>query len=117
MVRAARQKVELNKPIAVGFCILELSKLAMYEFYYGYLKTKYQNQCSLLFTDTDSFCCEIQTTDIYQDMSESMDLFDTSNFDTDHAILDTQSPRSWKDEERNRLNHTTRVCRTQSKNV
>jgi len=30
MVRAARQKVLLNKPIAVGFCILELSKLTMY---------------------------------------------------------------------------------------
>jgi len=34
MVRAARQKVTLNKPIAVGFCILELSKLIMYKFYY-----------------------------------------------------------------------------------
>jgi len=28
MVRAAKQKVTLNKPIAVGFCILELSKLS-----------------------------------------------------------------------------------------
>ena len=33
MVRAARQKILLNKPIAVGFCILELSKLVMYRFY------------------------------------------------------------------------------------
>jgi len=86
MVRAARQKVTLNKPIAVGFCILELSKLVMYGFYYDYLKTKYQNRCLLLFTDTDSLCCEIQTADIYRDMSESMDLFDTSNFDEDHAL-------------------------------
>jgi len=29
MVRAERQKVILNKSIAVGFCILELSKLVM----------------------------------------------------------------------------------------
>ena len=34
MVRGARQKVKLTKPIAVGFSILELSKLTMYEFYY-----------------------------------------------------------------------------------
>jgi len=27
MVRPARQKVQLNKPIAVGFSILELSKI------------------------------------------------------------------------------------------
>ena len=93
MVRAARQKVTLNKPIAVGFCILELSKLAMYEFYYDYLKTKYQNRCSLLFTDTDSLCCEIQTVDIYQDMSESMELLDTSNFDKDHTLYSTHNHR------------------------
>ena len=41
LVRAARQKVTLNKPIAVGFSILELSKLLMYTFYYDHLKAKY----------------------------------------------------------------------------
>jgi len=40
MVRAARTKIKLNKPIAVGFVILEISKFIMYEFYYGYLKTQ-----------------------------------------------------------------------------
>ena len=53
MVRAARQNVTLNKLIAVGFCILELSKLIMYKFYYDYLKPRYGNHCKLLFTDTD----------------------------------------------------------------
>jgi len=41
MVRGARTRVELNKPIAVGFCILEISKLIMYRFYYKVLKAKY----------------------------------------------------------------------------
>jgi len=41
MVRAAGQKVRLNKPISVGFCIMELSKLVMYKFYYGYFKPNY----------------------------------------------------------------------------
>jgi len=84
MVRAARTKIKLNKPIAVGFAILEISKLIMYDFYYGYLKDKYQDRCSLLFTDTDSLCCEIQTEDLYRDMGENLELFDTSNFETDH---------------------------------
>jgi len=57
MVKAARKTVTLNKPISVGFAILELSKLVMYEFYYDYLKVRYGNRCSLLFTDTDSLCC------------------------------------------------------------
>jgi len=93
MVRAARQKILLNKPIAVGFCILELSKLTMYKFYYDYLKPQYQERCSLLFTDTDSFCCQIETPDLYKDMSEAMDLFDTSNFDTDHPLYSKQNYR------------------------
>ena len=50
MVRGARQRVTLNKPISVGFSILEISKLIMYQFYYGHLKPKYGDKCTLLFT-------------------------------------------------------------------
>ena len=49
LVRGARQRVTLNKPISVGFSILEISKLVMYEFYYDYLKPKYSDRCKLLF--------------------------------------------------------------------
>jgi len=38
MVRSARKSITLNKPIAVGFVILEISNLIMYRFYYNYLK-------------------------------------------------------------------------------
>jgi len=54
MVCAAKQTVTINKPIAVGFAILEISKLIIYTFYYNYLKPKYGDQRKLLFTDTDS---------------------------------------------------------------
>ena len=74
MVRGARTKITLNKPIAVGFSILEISKFIMYCFYYDHLKAKYSDRCTLLFTDTDSLCCEIQTDDLYADMMDSLDL-------------------------------------------
>ena len=84
LVKAARQRVTLNKPISVGFAVLELSKLIMYKFYYGHLKAKYGDRCRLLFTDTDSLCCHIETSDLYGDMANDMDLYDTSNFDETH---------------------------------
>jgi len=81
MVRGARTKVNLNKPITVGFSILEISKFIMHSFYYDHLKAKYADRCTLLFTDTDILCCEIRTDDLYADMMDSLDLYDTSNFD------------------------------------
>jgi len=41
-----------------------MSILIMYQFYYDYLKPKYGDKYTLLFTDTDSFCCNIQTEDV-----------------------------------------------------
>ena len=40
-------------------CILELSKVLMYEFHYDYIKNKYGNNSRLLFTDIDSSMYEI----------------------------------------------------------
>jgi len=50
--------------------------------------------CKLLFTDTDSFCCHIQTEDLYKDMSQNLDMFDTSNFETTHTLYTTKNHRA-----------------------
>ena len=48
-------------------CILELSKVLMYEFHYDYIKNKYGNNSRLLFRDNDSLMHEIKTEDLYED--------------------------------------------------
>jgi len=93
MVRGARQRVTLNKPISVGFAILDISKSIMYQFYYDYLKPKYGYNCTLLLTDTDYFCCHIQTDDMYGDMGENASLFDTSNLDPTHPLYSKTNHR------------------------
>lgn len=77
-------EVRYNKPLYVGFCILELSKTVMYDFFYGYLKEKYGNDVYLLYTDTDSLILEIFTSNVYEDIKENIDVFDTSNYPLDN---------------------------------
>jgi len=65
----------------------------MYIFFYEYLKPKYCDKCNLLFTDTDSLCCHIETKDLGADMAENLHLFDTSNFKTSHPLYCLQNHR------------------------
>ena len=46
---AIHKNIMLNKPAYVEMCILELSKVLMYELHYDYIKNKYGNNLRLLF--------------------------------------------------------------------
>ena len=55
----------LNKPIYVGFTVLDLSKWNMYDFHYNFIKKNFNAE--LLFTDTDSLTYEIKSENVYED--------------------------------------------------
>ena len=60
-------KVKMNN-VYLGLSILEISKTLMYEFWYDYIKPKYQNNAKLCYMDTDSFIIRINTEDFYKDI-------------------------------------------------
>ena len=75
------KKVKKNKPVYLGLSILEISKRLMYEFWYDYIKPKYQNNAKLCYMDRDSFIINIKTEDFYEDISNDVEKrFDTSNY-------------------------------------
>jgi hypothetical protein len=81
-----KSKVKLDKPIYLGFVILETSKLHMYKFYYDFVKVRYGDKAKLIYTDTDSLILQIETEDWYADMKENIDLFDTSDYPKDNIF-------------------------------
>ena len=76
----------LNKPIYVGFTVLELSKWLMYDFHYSFIKKHFDAE--LLFTDTDSLTYEIKSEDIYEEFFKHKHLFDFSNYPKDSKFFD-----------------------------
>ena len=74
VVQCKVMTLTLNRTIYVGFSVLELSKLLMYDFHYNHMCGKYPraNQLRLLFTDTDSLAYAVQTDNIYRDMADDV---------------------------------------------
>ena len=82
-----KTKVKMNKPIYLGLSILEISKILMYEFWYDYMKPKYNDNVRLCYMDTDSFIMNIKLNDFYKDISDDVECkFDTSNYEVKRPL-------------------------------
>ena len=88
IIEIKKVKVKMNKPIYLGLSIRDISKITtMYEFWYDYVKIKYEDKAQLCYMDTDSFVVNIQTKDFYKDISQDVNKrFDTSNYTFDRPL-------------------------------
>ena len=77
-IHEIKQVLMLNKPIYVGFTVLELSKCLIYDFHYNLIKKNFD--AKLLFTDTYSLTYEIKTEDVYEEFFRHKHLSDFSNY-------------------------------------
>ena len=59
LIHEKTELLTLNKPIYVGCTVLELSKFAMYKFWYDFVKKKCK-KCVLLFTDTEVYVLKLK---------------------------------------------------------
>ena len=81
-VHCSKTVLTLNKPIYVGFSILELTKLLMYQFHYDYVLKTFDN-VKLLLTDTDSLVYEIKGDNVYDQCFKDKHMFDLSGYPKD----------------------------------
>ncbi|KAJ8913805.1 hypothetical protein NQ315_002711 [Exocentrus adspersus] len=74
-----------NKPVYIGFSVLDISKTTMYSFHYDHIKKLYGNDnAKLLYTDTESLIYSIKTEDVYADIKKNISKFYTSNYKPDN---------------------------------
>ena len=77
----------MNKLVHLGLSILDLSKTAMYEFWYDHVKPKYGENAKLCYMDTESFIVHVRRDDIYKDIAEDVKTkFDTSNYEINRPL-------------------------------
>lgn len=104
LVAIERKKTNLilNRPIYIGLCVLDLSKVLMYFFHYFHIKKMYPGEKSrLLFTDTDSLTYSIKTEDIYKDLNSHSHLYDFSGYPKEHFCFSDSNKKiigKFKDE-------------------
>ena len=79
----------LNKPIYVGFTVLDLSKWMMYDFHYNFIKKNFNAE--LLFTDTDSLTYEIKSENVYEEFFKWKNLF---NYSKDSKFYDDANKKA-----------------------
>ena len=82
-----KTKVKMLKPINLGLSILDISKILMYEFWYEYMKPKYNDNVKLCYMDTYSFIMNIKTNDFYKNIANDVEKrFDTSNYEVNRPL-------------------------------
>ena len=69
-----KTEILMNKPVYLWISILELSKILIYDFCYGYVKPKYDEKTKLSYTNTYNFIVYIKTDDIYKDIVEDVEI-------------------------------------------
>ena len=80
-------KIKINKPVYLGLSILEISKTLMYEFWYDYVKSKYQQNTKLCYMDRDSFIINIKTEDFYKDIANDVEKrFNKANYEVNRTL-------------------------------
>ncbi|XP_070157559.1 uncharacterized protein [Polyergus mexicanus] len=78
-------EVKFNKPIYVGMCILDISKVCLYEFHHEYMLPLYRKNCKIMYTDTDSLIYHIECEGVYENMKRDIARFDTSDYPANNA--------------------------------
>ncbi|KAJ4437396.1 hypothetical protein ANN_17540 [Periplaneta americana] len=90
-IHLARTQILFDKALYVGMCILELSKVHIYNFHHNIMKEQFGDNLKLCYMDTDSFIYLIERDDLYHDLQNVRDHLDTSVYSPNHILFSTHN--------------------------
>ena len=83
-----QNEILIDKPIYLGFSVLELSKLHMYSTYYGILQPYFgQENLQIHYMDTDSFVLSVNPKNFIHDLHNLKNYFDFSNLNKEDELF------------------------------
>ena len=89
-----QNEVLMDKPIYLGFSVLELSKVLVYETYYDKFHYYFADEnIRYHYGDTDAMVLSIETKDIVEDLYTLRDLFDFSNLNREHKLFNEKNTK------------------------
>ena len=93
-------KCQNEQASVFSLSVLDINKIAVYEYWYGYAKAKFGDNTKLGDTDVDSFMVHVKSENIYKDLVGDVEQrFDTWNYKVEKP-LDKQKRVSKKNDER-----------------
>ncbi|XP_023314539.1 uncharacterized protein LOC111693627 [Trichogramma pretiosum] len=87
-IQLSKTTVTIDKPVYVGFSILDISKTQLYRFHYDFMRDRFGSNCKVLYTDTDSLVYEIRGQNVYEVMKhkDNINEFDTFDYEKDNPF-------------------------------
>ncbi|CAB0042175.1 unnamed protein product [Trichogramma brassicae] len=87
-IQLSKTVVTIDKPVYVGFSILDISKTQLYRFHYDFMRDRFKSNCKVLYTDTVSLVYEIRSQNVYEVMKDKDNIneFDTFDYEKDNPF-------------------------------
>jgi hypothetical protein len=83
-----KKQVTMDQMWSIGFSVLERSKLIMQRLYYETIKPAFGDKCSVVMSDTDSFCLLVEEPDVETAVRKIKHVMDFSNYPDNHPLRD-----------------------------
>jgi hypothetical protein len=92
-IHSVKSKLKLNQPIYIVQTVLDISKYRIYDFWYNHLKCLCGEKAQLLYADSYSLLCKVETENVYEDLRQHSEEYDFCDYPKDHPCYSVENKK------------------------